>query len=237
MEDKNRKSVKGRCIVVLGLIMTMGLFSGYSLFAGNVETVRDTVAHLEVGEAVYYEQLTIIPIHSTRIQDYTHYVTLDKALKNKYLQIREIDGGNVPEVMLNNISDKTIYIMGGEILTGCKQDRIVGKDLLIRPKGKEVAERAPEGWKASHPTVVPDSDGPEFEPLGDGEEVSVDARKRAWARLLAKVYEVDPLVCPKWRQRYENPRRNRGSCRDPPYSGSPLKAGRAPPGFDPATLN
>ena len=25
----------------------------------------------------------------------------------------------------------------------------------------------------------------------------MNARKRAWARLLAKVYEIDPLVCPK----------------------------------------
>jgi len=138
MEDNNRKSVKRRCIIVIGVIMAMGLLSGYSVYADNGKTVRDTVEYLEVGEAVHYEQLTIIPINSTRIKDYTHYVTLDMALKNKYLQIREIDGGNVPEVMLSNISDKTIYIMSGEILTGCKQDRIVGKDLLIRPKGKKV---------------------------------------------------------------------------------------------------
>jgi hypothetical protein len=118
--------------------MAMGLLSGHFVYADIGEAVRDTVEYLEVGEAVYYGELTIIPIHSTRIKDYTHYVTLDMALKNKYLQIREIDGGNVPEVMLSNISDKTIYIMGGEILTGCKQDRIVGKDLLIRPKGKKV---------------------------------------------------------------------------------------------------
>jgi tRNA(Ile2) C34 agmatinyltransferase TiaS len=34
-------------------------------------------------------------------------------------------------------------------------------------------------------------------PSDGDEEVNVDARKRAWARLLAKVYEVDPFVCPK----------------------------------------
>jgi len=36
-----------------------------------------------------------------------------------------------------------------------------------------------------------------YEPLDDGEEVTVNDRKRAWARLLAKVYEIGPLVCPK----------------------------------------
>ena len=29
-------------------------------------------------------------------------------------------------------------------------------------------------------------------------EVSGSAAKRAWARLIKQVYEVDPLVCPRW---------------------------------------
>jgi len=101
----------------------------------------------------------------------------------------------------------------------------------------EVAERAPAAWKASHPTAVPDPDGPEFEPIGDGKAVSVDARKRTWARLLAKVYEVDPLLCPKCGCQMkiiaviEDPVEIRR------ILSHLLKAGRAPPGFDPATLN
>jgi hypothetical protein len=60
-----------------------------------------------------------------------------------------------------------------------------------------VAERAPEAWKAAHQRDDAAHDRG-YEPLSDGdEEVTVDARKRAWARLPAKVYEVDPLVCPK----------------------------------------
>jgi hypothetical protein len=48
-----------------------------------------------------------------------------------------------------------------------------------------VAERAPEGWKASHRHPA-DAEGLDYVPLRDGdEEVTVDARKRAWARLLA----------------------------------------------------
>ncbi|MBW8003128.1 MAG: hypothetical protein FVQ80_14095, partial [Planctomycetes bacterium] len=99
------------------------------------------------------------------------------------------------------------------------------------------AERAPAGWRASHPTVVPDPDGPEFEPLGDGEEVSVNARKRAWVRLLAKLYEVDPLVCPKCGAEMkviaviEDPEEIRR------ILGHLVKIGRAPPGFDPDCLN
>ena len=48
-----------------------------------------------------------------------------------------------------------------------------------------VAERAPEGWKASHPEAAPHPEDQGFEPLPDGQEVDINSRKRAWARLLA----------------------------------------------------
>ncbi len=55
-------------------------------------------------------------------------------------------------------------------------------------------QRAPEGWKTSHSTVS-GTDETGYEALAENEEeVDIDARKRAWARVLAKVYEVDPLV-------------------------------------------
>lgn len=60
-----------------------------------------------------------------------------------------------------------------------------------------VAERAPERWKATHRSSAGD-DHLGFEPQSDEyEELGANARKRAWARLLAKVYEVDPFACPK----------------------------------------
>lgn len=76
-----------------------------------------------------------------------------------------------------------------------------------------------------------------YEPLSDGdEEATVDARKRAWARLLAKVYEVDPLVCPKCGAEMKVI----AIIEDPDELGRILrhlvKMGRSPPGFDPDRL-
>ncbi|MDP3176890.1 MAG: hypothetical protein Q8M76_03230 [Spirochaetaceae bacterium] len=34
------------------------------------------------------------------------------------------------------------------------------------------------------------------EPVDEPVEVGVAARKKAWTRLLAKIYEVDPFLCP-----------------------------------------
>ena len=69
--------------------------------------------------------------------------------------------------------------------------------------------------------------------LSDGdEEVNVDARKRAWARLFAKVYEVDPMVCPKCGADMkviaviQDPDELRRILRHL------VKIGRSPPGFD-----
>ena len=100
-----------------------------------------------------------------------------------------------------------------------------------------VAARAPEGWRASHLPEVSDDDDPGFEPLGDGEEVTVNAGKRAWARLLAKAYEIDPLVCPRcgWEMKIIAVIQDPVDIRD--ILAHLVKAGRAPPGFDPALLN
>jgi len=71
----------------------------------------------------------------------------------------------------------------------------------------------------------------------DGEEVTVNAGKRAWARLLAKVYEIDPLVCPRcgWEMKIIAVIQDPVDIRD--IRAHLVKTGRAPPGFDPALLN
>jgi hypothetical protein len=100
-----------------------------------------------------------------------------------------------------------------------------------------VTERAPEGRKAAHQRDGVAGDRG-YEPLSDGdEEVNVDARTRAWARLLAKVYEVDPMMCPKCGGDMkviaiiEDPDELRRVLRHL------VKVGRSPPGFDPDRLN
>lgn len=80
-------------------------------------------------------------------------------------------------------------------------------------------------------------DDPGYEPPDDGEEATINARKRAWARLLAKVYEIDPLVRPKcgWSMNVIAVIQNPVEIRD--ILVHLVKTGRAPPGFDLAMLN
>ena len=63
-----------------------------------------------------------------------------------------------------------------------------------------VAERAPTGWKIQHESQMGTSNPEDFETFEntDFSDDSPDghAYKKAWARLLSKVYEIDPMVCP-----------------------------------------
>ena len=67
--------------------------------------------------------------------------------------------------------------------------------------------------------------------------VPESACRSAWARLIAKIYEVDPLVCPRCCSKM----RILSVITDPGEVKKILrhliKIGRPPPGLDPASLN
>ena len=67
-----------------------------------------------------------------------------------------------------------------------------------RTRGKwtehpEIIKHAPSGWKAAQQ----ESSGNEKTIDEEESEVSDRTSRKAWARLLTKVYEIDPMVCPK----------------------------------------
>jgi len=58
---------------------------------------------------------------------------------------------------------------------------------------------APEGWLKGHPNQSPivEATLPEDAPTTEAPDAWSKLRKQSWARLLQKVYEIDPFVCPK----------------------------------------
>ena len=61
------------------------------------------------------------------------------------------------------------------------------------PEHPEVVRYAPEGWKTAQQTLPFEDELPEEAEC----DISEKASRKTWARLLAKVYEIDPFVCPK----------------------------------------
>lgn len=125
------------CLVLLAVFCC-----GFCLSKGYCESQRDIarlIEGLEVGEPVYYEAMTILPVYSIETRKKTtSFITLDEATRYGYLNINELEGGRVPQVKVTNDSDRYVYLMGGEILTGCKQDRLVARDVLIGPRSRDV---------------------------------------------------------------------------------------------------
>ena len=95
---------------------------------------------------------------------------------------------------------------------------------------------APEGWRQDHAAQDALRIGSMEEPYAETSVSSREAR-RAWARLIAKVYEADPLIC----RHCGSPMRIMAVITEPQQVRRILlhliKTGKAPPGLDPASLN
>jgi len=63
------------------------------------------------------------------------YMTLQEAItKNKVKITENSSSGEVNTLRIENISTDTIIVITGDVVKGGKQDRIVNKDLLLKPK-------------------------------------------------------------------------------------------------------
>ena len=102
------------------------------------------------------------------------------------------------------------------------------------PDKPHVMQPAQPGWKKQQQQA--DHDVHPYEAEAACSVSDKDSRS-TWARPIAQVYEVDPLVCP----RCSAPMRILAVITEPEEVRKILrhlvKIGRSPPGFDPASLN
>jgi ARG and Rhodanese-Phosphatase-superfamily-associated Protein domain len=102
-----------------------------------------------LAEGVTYENLTIFPVVATKQPDTSGFATLDEALasgnavvteQGNYLRRRRDgvmeplpQGGSaqVNQLVLVNRGKKLLILLAGEVISGGKQDRIIGKDRIV----------------------------------------------------------------------------------------------------------
>jgi hypothetical protein len=98
--------------------------------------------------------LTIYPVTATTTHNTSEFLTLDEGVRNGSVVITEagqvaglirrpgqrpIDsGGEVNRLVLLNNSDRPLLLLAGEIVTGGKQDRVIGSDRIVPPKSEPV---------------------------------------------------------------------------------------------------
>jgi hypothetical protein len=62
------------------------------------------------------------------------YATLDEALDAQWIEVTEFtDAGQVPRIKIINRSEHMVFVMAGEQLVGCKQNRVVNASIMVPP--------------------------------------------------------------------------------------------------------
>src|SRR5580692_1979611 len=109
----------------------------------------DSSAGWRIGEAVSYETLTVFPVLSSQEAYTADFETLDAALASGEAIVAEqgdymrrsrngvetapliSSGPQVNQLVLVNRGKKPLLLLAGEVVSGGKQDRIIGKDRII----------------------------------------------------------------------------------------------------------
>ncbi len=102
-----------------------------------METVIQTLESLSQASSTTFLNLTVFPL--LRKCDYVrNYFPLRDAVAAGSATVREVSaGGSVPELSLENRSNKPVLILEGEELIGAKQNRTANVTVLV-PAGKTV---------------------------------------------------------------------------------------------------
>jgi hypothetical protein len=141
---------KALCISTVSGIVLLGLAIAIPcLRAGETSSATS----YQVLAPIRHGNLTIFPVVSTRSHDTGQFLTLDEGLRSgevivteagnisplvrprhphpNWQEIRPSGGAEVNRLVLVNNSKKPLLLLAGEIVTGGKQDRIIGKDRLV----------------------------------------------------------------------------------------------------------
>lgn len=101
------------------------------------------LSRLEVRSPRVYKGMKVFPLVSRGDYKLADLMTLDEALKSKSLVVTELEGGaRVNELKLENVGSRPVFIMGGEIMRGAKQDRTLQGDVVVPPKSGPMTVRA-----------------------------------------------------------------------------------------------
>ncbi|MCX6908290.1 MAG: hypothetical protein NTY01_09630 [Verrucomicrobia bacterium] len=91
-----------------------------------------------VGEPYHARNMTVYPLFTSGCAAQACR-TLDEALARRLIRISEKGEGNVPELLVENLSDDPVFLLAGEIVTGGRQNRVIAQDILLAPRGGPIS--------------------------------------------------------------------------------------------------
>lgn len=93
--------------------------------------VTELIRRIEVGSPYRYGGLTVFPLTVSRAVSRDDIRTLDEAIRNDWIVVREMDNAQVSEVHVRNDSRHMVFLMAGEIVAGGRQNRVIREDVLL----------------------------------------------------------------------------------------------------------
>jgi hypothetical protein len=142
---------------ILGSLFGMSALGGLALIGAAPNPVPGKPeGNWRLLDPVAYENITIFPVVSSSTQDTSPFLTLDEGLSSGEVIVSEQgaaglartrDGrpvavpqyntvASVNQLVLINRSKRPLLLLAGELVSGGKQDRIIGKDRIV-PVGSE----------------------------------------------------------------------------------------------------
>ena len=121
--------------------LTLGLF--FCLLSTEAQITYETV-YVDYDSAWQFKNLKIIPIRRKNPggmpRGMGDVVTLSQALSKGLVSVTErgtTSFENVHWLRFNTHSNKSVYISGGEIISGGRQDRMIVRDTILHPSEKD----------------------------------------------------------------------------------------------------
>ena len=135
-------------ILAILMVLVCGLIV---MAAGNAgdPSLPATANDYKILAPITHGDLTIFPVVSDKIHDTSSFITLDEGIRSGDVVVTEVgnlhstmrrrppyqarpySGAEVNRLVLVNNSKHPLILLAGEVVTGGKQDRVVGKDRIV----------------------------------------------------------------------------------------------------------
>jgi len=130
-------------------VLAFGLILMASASGGNQGGLPASASDYKILAPISHGDLTIFPVVSTKVHDTSDFITLDEGIRSGEVvvtevgnlhssmyrrppyQVRPVGGAEVNRLVLVNNSKHPLILLAGEVVTGGKQDRVVGKDRIV----------------------------------------------------------------------------------------------------------
>jgi hypothetical protein len=92
-------------------------------------------AELVFSAPIHYQNISLVPILTSAQGPFQKFTLLEAGLESKNLEVRELKGhsgeAQVNAVEVKNSGNYPAYLLGGEMILGGKQDRIIESDTIV----------------------------------------------------------------------------------------------------------